>query len=666
VVRFGIFITTAIFISLFQCLAVNPDIPTFEVNENKITRLYGSWNLVINKYLNYREVLNEAMAVPVPVPGSWNDVIWEGEKFSGIGYGTYYCKLKIPKSLHGQDLGIEFHDVALSYRVYTNNKLLGGVGKISKSVEEARPRLEGRFYKIQDVGEDLVIIVQVCNFSHENGGIWSVPRIGPYEMIKRAIDQRDTINQFIYGSIFIIGLYHLYLFFKRRKEMHNLYFFLICICLLAQSMTKISMPIVKLFPSIDWILLKKLEYLSVYTVAALNTLFVASIYSKFISNVFVTILKYISILAAFVTIFFHPGYSSYLLQPFQLIIFITGLYLIYVLLKAVISKAPDSVILLTGLSITFLTVVNDLLKVNKVIDSIWMVHYGMFIYIITLATVLARRFINALKQEELLSRRLETINRELEERVERRTAELASQKEIVAKKNKELQIINEEQRQLIAVVAHDLKSPLTKIIGIATILKKKIHDDLRNFVMLIEEVALEGNLLIDNLVNLRSVEREDYEFDSSGIEIGGLLNDRLAAFSNQAAAKSLKLVFVNDLPHKVLTIETDKQLLCRALDNLLSNAVKFSPAGKSIYLKIKQATDHIQIHVLDEGPGFTALDKGKVFGKFQKLSARPTGGEHSTGLGLSIVRAVTKKLGGSVDLVSSPGQGAEFIIKLPL
>ncbi len=621
---------------------------------------------MINKYLDYREVLDEATAVPVPVPGSWDDVIWEGKKFAGIGYGTYYCNLKIPKSLHGQDLGIEFHDVALSYRVYTNNKLLGGVGKLGKSVEEARPRLEGRFYKIQDVGDDLVIIVQVCNFSHENGGIWSVPRIGPYEMIKRAIDQRDTINQFIYGSIFIIGLYHLYLFFKHRKEMHNLYFFLICICLLAQSMTKISMPIVKLFPNIDWVLLKKLEYLSVYTVAALNTLFVASIYSKFISNVFVTILKYITILAAVVTIFFHPSYSSYLLQPFKIIIFVTGLYLIYVLSRAVISKAPDSVILLTGLSITFLTVVNDLLKVNRVIDSIWMVHYGMFIYIIMLATVLARRFIKALKQEELLSRRLETINHELEERVERRTAELASQKEIVAKTNKVLQIINEEQRQLIAVVAHDLKSPLTKIIGIANILKTKIHDDLRNFVLLIEEVSLEGNLLIDNLVNLRSVEREDYEVDISGIEIGGLLNERLAAFSNQAAAKSLELVFVNDLPDKALTIQTDKQLLCRAVDNLLSNAVKFSPAGKSIYLKIKRAKDHIQIHVMDEGPGFTALDKEKVFGKFQKLSARPTGGEHSTGLGLSIVRAVTNKLGGSVDLVSSPVQGAEFIIKLPI
>ena len=80
----------------------------------------------------------------------------------------------------------------------------------------------------------------------------------------------------------------------------------------------------------------------------------------------------------------------------------------------------------------------------------------------------------------------------------------------------------------------------------------------------------------------------------------------------------------------------------------------------------KLETTHITFEVIDQGPGFTETDREKIYGKFQKLSARPTGGESSNGLGLATVSMLVKKLQGTIQLHSSPGQGAAFTVNIPL
>jgi two-component system sensor histidine kinase/response regulator len=102
------------------------------------------------------------------------------------------------------------------------------------------------------------------------------------------------------------------------------------------------------------------------------------------------------------------------------------------------------------------------------------------------------------------------------------------------------------------------------------------------------------------------------------------------------------------------------------VDNLLSNAVKFSPAGKSVTVATRAAGPVAEIHVRDQGPGLTPADREGLFRRYTRLSARPTGGEPSTGLGLSIVQTLTLAMNGSVACESEPGGGALFVVKLPL
>jgi signal transduction histidine kinase len=107
--------------------------------------------------------------------------------------------------------------------------------------------------------------------------------------------------------------------------------------------------------------------------------------------------------------------------------------------------------------------------------------------------------------------------------------------------------------------------------------------------------------------------------------------------------------------------------LREAVDNLVSNAIKYTPVGGRMELSMSVDDGGIAISVKDEGPGLSTDDMARLFGRFQRLTAKPTGGESSTGLGLSIVKRIVELHGGSVSAESDgPGRGATFIIRLPM
>jgi signal transduction histidine kinase len=113
-------------------------------------------------------------------------------------------------------------------------------------------------------------------------------------------------------------------------------------------------------------------------------------------------------------------------------------------------------------------------------------------------------------------------------------------------------------------------------------------------------------------------------------------------------------------------LSCDPDRLREAIDNLISNAIKYSPVGGNIELNMSLADEDILIRVADEGPGLSEEDVSRLFGRFQRLSARPTGGESSTGLGLSIVKRIIELHGGRVGAQSpGPGRGTTFTIRLP-
>jgi two-component system sensor histidine kinase/response regulator len=138
---------------------------------------------------------------------------------------------------------------------------------------------------------------------------------------------------------------------------------------------------------------------------------------------------------------------------------------------------------------------------------------------------------------------------------------------------------------------------------------------------------------------------------------------RVAAQYEQAARA--KKITVHTLPPaENLLVEADVTALTQVLDNLVSNAVKFSPPGTEVSLVMQLDAPWMECQVRDQGAGFSKEDKAAMFGRYARLSARPTGGEPSTGLGLNIARKLTRAMGGELTCESEPGKGATFILRL--
>lgn len=233
----------------------------------------------------------------------------------------------------------------------------------------------------------------------------------------------------------------------------------------------------------------------------------------------------------------------------------------------------------------------------------------------------------------------------------------------LSNQNQQLVALNDEKDALMSVVAHDLKTPLSNIKSILSVLPElgTLTPKQLEFTGLIKASSLQGLNLINELLDAHELESQRKP-TIIHFKMGELLNERVNYFRSIAQAKGIT-VSLNIKENA--SISTDKAWLGRVVDNLISNAIKFSSSAQVVNISSGINGKEVWISIKDEGPGFSEEDKVKVFQKFKKLSARPTAGETSNGLGLSIVKTLVERLKGTIDLLSAKGEGSEFIIRLP-
>lgn len=238
------------------------------------------------------------------------------------------------------------------------------------------------------------------------------------------------------------------------------------------------------------------------------------------------------------------------------------------------------------------------------------------------------------------------------------------QNELLQNQNQQLQEINHEKNTLMSIVAHDLKSPLNRIIGLTTLIKIEgtLTPEQDKCLRMMDDVTKSGINLIKDLLDLDGFSDTADELEPETFNLSDTLTNHLRSFRVLADSKGIQLKV--EIPNQ-LEITTDPSALIRIIDNLLSNAIKFSPTDKTVTLGLSKENDVTIIRVKDEGPGFSEEDKKLIYKKFARLSARPTGSESSNGLGLAIVRTLVERLKGTISLVSELNQGSEFIVVIP-
>lgn len=238
--------------------------------------------------------------------------------------------------------------------------------------------------------------------------------------------------------------------------------------------------------------------------------------------------------------------------------------------------------------------------------------------------------------------------------------------------NQELKRLNQLKSRFLAVAAHDLKNPMSTVL---LLVDKLLQMDERA-VTPAEQKQMARRIrdsihrmlgTVQGLMDSALYESEHVPLKKRSIDLVALV--RHVMEENHLYASSKRIHLQGFLPSDPLRVEADEMRIREAIDNLVNNAIKFSPLDRSVEIAIATPPDApaaVRVMVKDQGPGLSEEDKVTMFGAYQRLSAVPTGGETSIGIGLSIVKQMVELHGGRVWVEGEHGKGAAFFIELPM
>ena len=273
-------------------------------------------------------------------------------------------------------------------------------------------------------------------------------------------------------------------------------------------------------------------------------------------------------------------------------------------------------------------------------------------------------------------------NRLLSQSVREQTTEISRQMSILddqareielrnselQQKNLALEELNREKNEFLGIAAHDLKNPLASIILTienlqrygATMQAEQTFRLQEN----IKSTASRMKAIIERLLDINAIESGNINITLKECNFTDVVRATVEEYRARATAKNITLHFAST-DDSIMAL-ADEASLHTILENLISNAIKYSPFGKNVYIQVGRDGGMARCDVQDEGPGFSEEDQLRLFSKYARLTPKPTGGEHSTGLGLSIVKRMIEAMRGHVWCSSKLGNGATFSIALPL
>lgn len=258
------------------------------------------------------------------------------------------------------------------------------------------------------------------------------------------------------------------------------------------------------------------------------------------------------------------------------------------------------------------------------------------------------------------------------------------QKEVVARIRTHLQIrllmdqqhllveqlsrANAAKNKFLGMAAHDLRNPLASIRGLAEFLSDgtvgPLTADQLELINLIHQASQGMVTLVNDLLDVATIESGELKLETAPAALAELLEKSVMLNALESSRKRTQIV-LTDRPSAPL-IALDAAKIRQVIDNLLSNAVKYSPPGSTVHVALDLSVDGTQvIRVRDQGPGIPENERDRLFKDFGRLSARPTGGEKSTGLGLAICRKIVEAHHGTIVAENHPAGGCEFRVSLP-
>ncbi|HHY40143.1 MAG TPA: diguanylate cyclase [Syntrophaceticus sp.] len=444
------------------------DLTQWQFEKDGVIKLDGQWEFYWNQLLESHQLKNSGIAMTgyISVPGTWNHYNVDHKELSGNGFATYRLRFITEAD---ERLGLKIPRVFTSYKLYINGEQIASAGTVGSSRETMTPQYLPQIALFEPQPGENEIIIQVANYFHRSGGLSEALILGNEKQITGLRDRSVAYELFLFGSLIIIGIYHITLFFFIKKDKAPLYFGLFCSLIGIRTLLVGESFFIYLFPDFSWEAAQKFQTLAFYLGVPLIIMFFNSLFPEDFQAKITKIINWVG--AGFAClVLLTPARIFTIFNPaFQLFVFIVIIYTIVNFIRIIRRKEKNGRLIILGGIALAIASLNDI-----AFSSIWLNDHsapllrnivrtgnlssvGQLIFVLLNSLELARKFAHALVEREKMTAQLQEINLNLDKLVHKRTKALEEYREQIENQKAELEKVNKALQVL------SLKDPLTDL-----------------------------------------------------------------------------------------------------------------------------------------------------------------------------------------------------------
>lgn len=608
---------------------------------SSVYALSGQWEFYYNHLYtpeDFRQGSPEGKEY-IDLPGPWLKL-----GYPGLGYATYRLRVFMEP---GQVYLFYIPEIMSSSTIWLNGEEFFHAGQVGASDGETVTGVQNELLAAASADGELEFVVQAANYRMNGSGIFYPILIGRDTVLAHHMFWQRTVLAAALGGILLMGVYHLFLYFFRRRERLYLTFSLTCLATVLRLGMESNALVQYFLPGGIGFVLSRV-FLLLFTIHSLCIyLFMLQALSIRL-NRFLRIIYLISFALPMAGICILPYAMA--VNGMFLVLLPYGISIFLAIRSGKIGRDPYRLLYLFSM-VAFVfygpltkTVFEGEMFVPGIVPNMFL--------ILSQCVMLSRSYAQA--HEEV-----ERVNANLEELVEQRTAQLNSA-------NKQLAASQAALREMISNISHDLKTPLTvlnnylELLGDETVVFSE--QERTEYLGIAYNKNLDLQRLIHNLFEVTRMEGGTAVYRLEWIPACQLMAEAGSKYGDLICDRGISFPIETE---DTLELKIDKNKIWSVLDNLIYNALRYTPKGGGISLSIRRNGDRAALTVADTGEGIDAEHLPHIFERFYKVSAERGEKDGSSGLGLYIVKTTVEAMEGTVAVESTPGEGTVFTMTFP-
>ena len=637
------------------------DYTDIDFNKQKYTGLHGEVEFYWDQLLTPEDFGSRSDSLQIhyiEIPEAWNRFTVDGKTIGSQGYGTYHFKILVNSpGLYS----LKIKEFESAFNIWINSKDYGGAGTVASNKKDMVPswrRQEFNFYVDND---SIDVILQISNYQHRLGGASEIILFGLERSIRTVKTFRMIIEAFLMGILAILLIYHLTIYHYRKADKSVYYFSLAAFFFILRLSTTGEKLLLDIFSFIPWSVAIRIEYISIPLIGYALINFIYDLLPQNIPVWFKRSINIIALVLSVIVIFLPASIFTYIaiITPILTAYLVIGMFTI--LLKAVIQKKENALGLFGGFLLLFGMMINDVLFYFNIVESAYLLPFGLIILMLTQAFIISRNSSLAYRKVEELSKELEKHAEELEVIVDKRTLELKKQAKTLDETNKKLIELDTFKKEMTRMMVHDLKNPLSNMIGLIQL--PELTNNIRE---LVSHSGNEMQNLIQNILDVTKFEETKLELYPGSAMIYDLTD---AAYRQNEFNISLNSIRFENMVPKDLMVTVDVDLFVRVFSNIISNAIKFQHGGGRIRvsseLTKEQNKKFCKISIFNNGEAIPEDKLEAIFDVYNQIYAQRGEFKYSTGIGLTFCKMVVEAHGGKI-AARNEKNGVTFWFTIPV